>query len=244
MTAVFIILVIAIIVAAIFTIRRGTKTDAVSLLLKTISSLLFILLGIAGIMFTASEGIALFVVSGLVCGLIGDIFLDLKFVYPKDSDLHTFTGFGAFMLGHVFYFLYMFFAYQVLIPVSKLTTGILIGLAAGVVVAILIYVTPKLMKLDYGKFRLISSVYAGVLVCVTVNALYLEVATGHALCKLLMFIGLVLFLISDLVLSQIYFGKDKNTTFLKILNHGTYYAGQILIALSVAFLGGCIAGVI
>ncbi len=227
----YLFLILAVITALIFTIRRGTKTDAVSLLLKAIASFCFILLGIAGIFEGSSHAFALAVVTGLVCGLIGDIFLDLKFVYPKDETLHTFSGFGAFMLGHLFYILFLFLCFEVrLLP-------LIIGIAAGIVVGFAIYLTPKLMKLDYGKFRVISSVYAGLLVFVTVYSLVLELTTGHTTTKLLFFIGIVLFLISDLILSQIYFGKDKNTTLNKILNHATYYAGQILIASSIWFLG-------
>ena len=222
----------AVIIALIFTIRRGTKTDAVSLLLKTIASLLFILLGLTGCFFSSLPVpmLALFMVFGLVCGLVGDVFLDLKYVYPQDETLHTFTGFGAFMLGHCFYTLFLFLNYEIK------TAHFLISIAAGILLAIVIYATPKLMKLDYGKYRIISSVYAGLLVFVTVYALLLEVAAGHSVSKLLFFIGIVLFLLSDLILSQIYFGENKGTTGNKIANHLTYYLGQILIAASIWFL--------
>lgn len=223
-------LIVTAVIALIFTIRRGTKTDPVSLLLKTVSSLLFILFGIFGVFFTQGSYLALFIVSGLVCGLIGDVYLDLKFVYPKDEPLHTFTGFGAFMLGHCFYTLFLFLYYGIKVP------HLLISIAAGIVIGIAIFVTPKLMKLDYGRYRVISSIYAGLLVFVTVYALILEIAAGHSTSKLLFLIGIVLFLISDLILSQIYFGENKNTTGNKIMNHFTYYAGQILIAASIWFL--------
>ena len=232
----YILLAFAVILAGVFTIRRGTKTDAVSLLLKTVSSLLFILLGVFGILLKNPGSYALLAAAGLVCGLVGDIFLDLKFVYPQDETLHTFTGFGAFMLGHLFYIGFMLFAYG---P-SLLSAGIACG--AGVIVGIAIYATPKLMKLDYGKYRSISSIYAGLLVFVTVYALCLELMCGHSTAKLLFFIGLVLFLVSDLILSQIYFGNEKNTTVNKILNHATYYAGQILIASSLWFVSADLIG--
>ncbi|MDO4529357.1 MAG: lysoplasmalogenase family protein, partial [Lachnospiraceae bacterium] len=192
----------AVIIALIFTIRRGTKTDAVSLLLKTIASLLFILLGLTGCFFSSLPVpmLALFMVFGLVCGLIGDIYLDMKFVYPKDETLNTFTGFGAFMLGHCFYTIFLFSYYKITL------VHLLISIAAGIVIGIAIFVTPKLMKLNYGRYRVISSIYAGLLVFVTVYALLLEVAAGHSVSKLLFFIGIVLFLLSDLILSQIYFG--------------------------------------
>lgn len=225
-----IFLILAIVFAAIFTVRRSTKTDAVSLLLKAVASLCFILLGFAGIWFGASASyVCLLIPAGLVCGLIGDIFLDLKFVYPQDETLHTFSGFGAFILGHLFYMLYLFLFTNVQ------TTLLLISIGVGILAGILIYATPKLMKLDYGKYRLISACYAALLVFVTVYALLLEIVGGHAISRLLFGIGLVLFLISDLILSQIYFGANKNTTLNKALNHATYYAGQILIAMSVFF---------
>lgn len=231
----YIFLALAVISAAVFTIRRGKKTDAVSLLLKASASFFFILLAVTGLLLGSSHVSALFIITGLVCGLIGDIFLDLKFVYPQDETLHTFAGFGAFMLGHVFYFLFMISAYK------TNAVGILICLGVGIFAAVIIFVTPKILKLDYGRYRLISAVYAGVLVFVTACSLFLELGTGHSAAKLMFFIGLLLFLISDLILSQIYFGKDKNTTLNKILNHATYYAGQILIAASAAFLAGSVA---
>lgn len=227
----YLFLALAVISAAVFTIRRATKTDPVSLLLKTVASFCFILLGFAGRMLGTSHPLCLFIIAGLVCGLIGDIFLDLKFVYPRDDTLHTFTGFGGFILGHIFYMSFMFLAYGIR------PNALWISAAAGAVVGLAIYLTPKLMKLDYGRFRLISSLYAALLVFVTVYALMLEVSAGHTPAKLLFFIGLVLFLISDLILSQIYFGRDKNTTLNKALNHATYYAGQILIAVSIFYSG-------
>lgn len=225
-------LVLAVVFAVIFTIRRGKKTDTVSLLLKVIASFCFILLGVSGFLLgkTYSMSLTLLVIIGLVCGLIGDIYLDMKFVYAQDDTIHTFTGFGAFMLGHIFYILFLFLCYGIH-PLA-----LIVAVAAGIVIGIAIYLTPKLMKLDYGRFRMISSIYAGILVFVTVYALMLEIAYGHTAAKLLFAVGLVLFLISDLILSQIYFGKDKNTTTNKILNHAAYYAAQILIASSIYFL--------
>jgi len=49
----------------------------------------------------------------------------------------------------------------------------------------------------------------------------------------LFFIGALLFLLSDLVLSGTYFGTGKRRPVDVILNHILYYAGQFLIAGSV-----------
>ena len=52
----------------------------------------------------------------------------------------------------------------------------------------------------------------------------------------LLFIGLIFFLISDLILSGTYFGEGKNRPVDVVTNHVTYYVGQFLIALSLLYL--------
>ncbi|MBQ9030926.1 MAG: hypothetical protein IJ106_05670 [Parasporobacterium sp.] len=218
------LLILALAAALVFTVQRAMKTDEKSLLLKTVASIAFVLLGFVS--FRGSDGvISVCLLPGLVMGLIGDIYLDLKYVHPGTSTTYTFAGFGAFILGHLFYLAFLFRQY----PVSgaALVISILIGIAAGIG----IYVTPERMRLNYGKFRVISACYAALLVFVTVYALCLCFA-GFTAAKLLFFLGIALFLFSDLVLSQIYFGENKNTPLNSMINHGAYYLGQILIAAS------------
>jgi len=162
-------------------------------------------------------------------GLIGDIYLDLKYVYPRQETIYTFTGFGAFILGHLFYLIFLFSQYPLTVA------GLIIGLIIGVLAGVVIYLTPDLMKVNYGRFHVISSAYGALLVFVTVYSLCLCFArfTGA---RFVFFLGIALFLISDLILSQIYFGENKNTPKNSMLNHGTYYLGQILIAASVMMI--------
>ena len=226
MTALYVIMIIiAVAAAAFFTLKRSNHPDEKTLILKTVASLAFIILGCV-----AARGSArlfsIAVIPGLVMGLIGDIYLDMKYVYPKSSTLYTYTGFGAFWLGHVFYFIFLLRQFGAL-PVG-LVISIIIGIAAGIG----IYLTPEKMKLDYGEFRLVSSCYAALLVFLTVYSFCVCVGRFSA-GALLFFIGLLLFLFSDLVLSQIYFGEDKNTPEYAMINHGSYYLAQILIAASI-----------
>ena len=50
-----------------------------------------------------------------------------------------------------------------------------------------------------------------------------------------MAIGSILFLLSDAVLSNTFFGRGKDKPFHLFINHFLYYAGQYLIAASVVF---------
>ncbi len=223
-----VMIIISLALAAVFTMRRARQTDPTSLLLKTAASAAFVILGVVSLRY--SYGVmSVAVIPGLVMGLIGDIYLDLKYVHPKQEIMYTFTGFGAFILGHVFYLIFLFSQYPLTVA------GLIIGLIIGVLAGVVIYLTPDLMKVNYGRFHVISSAYGALLVFVTVYSLCLCFArfTGA---RFVFFLGITLFLISDLILSQIYFGKDKNTPKNSMLNHGTYYLGQILIAASVMMI--------
>lgn len=229
MTALYILLILlAIALAAVFTIRRAIRTDGTSLLFKTIASVGFILLGIYSYQ-CAKDAASIFILPGLIMGLIGDIYLDLKYVHPRSEAIYTFAGFGAFIVGHIFYLVYMLCQYDFT------STGLIVSLIIGVAAGVGIFLTPALMKLNYGRYHVISAAYAALLVFVTVYALCLLIA-GFWVSKLLFFLGIALFLFSDLVLSQIYFGEGKNTPRNSMINHGSYYLGQILIAASVFFV--------
>ena len=223
-----VMILISLALAAVFILRRANKTDSTSLLLKTAASAAFVILGVVSFR-GSSEAMSMAIIPGLVMGLIGDIYLDLKYVHSNQEIMYTFTGFGAFIAGHLFYLVFLFSQYP--LTVAGLIISLIIGALAGVV----IYLTPDLMKVNYGRFHVISSAYGALLVFVTVYSLCLCFArfTGA---KVVFFLGISLFLISDLILSQIYFGKDKNTPKNIMLNLGTYYLGQILIAASIIMI--------
>ena len=225
-----IFILLALFVSAKFTLRRAYKIDAKSLMMKALSSVCFIVLGF--IAFYGSKNItSIAILAGLCMGLVGDIFLDLKMMYYKGREtvIYTFTGFGAFILGHICYLMFMFHQYG---PFGK---GLWMSLVIGIIAAIAIYMTPNLMKLNYGQYHVISSVYAGLLVFVTIYSAFICFHEFTA-AKLLFFIGLVFFLISDLILSQIYFGRNKQLPKNFLLNHAAYYLAQILIAASIMFV--------
>ena len=221
-------IIISLILAAAFTFRRSQRKDAVSLLLKTAASAAFIMLGFVS--FRGSQGVvSIAILPGLVMGLIGDMYLDMKYVFPKYDAMFTFTGFGAFILGHICYLIFLFSQY----PVTR--AGLIIALIIGIAAGIGIYLTPEMMKVDYGRFRVISAAYAALLIFVTIYSLCLCFA-GFTGAKMVFFLGILLFLFSDLVLSQIYFGQEQDTPRNSMINHAAYYLGQILIAASIVMI--------
>ena len=165
---------------------------------------------------------------GLVLGLLGDIWLDLKYIYTQDSDFWTFSGFFVFMFGHFFYFAAVILHYGIVHPLAVIFA---VASAIGTVVVLLVLEKPT--KMNYGKFKTITFVYGAILVSMFALCLNTALFDGHGNAGiLLMTIGGGLFIVSDLILSGTYFGTGKNRPVDIITNHTTYYLAQYCIAAS------------
>lgn len=226
-------------VALILYLMEKTKRYSVKgVLLKSVASALFILLALCAWYGGAGEGkplpFGMFVLPGLLLGLLGDIWLDLKYVFPQNDEAFTRLGFGVFALGHVFYILGLNLQFPTpgrpLYAVAPLVLGALLGLGNALLLE-------KPMKLRYGKMKGIVAGYGFLLFSMVLTAGSLALAHGWREPALnLFFAGGVLFALSDLVLSGTYFGEGKERPVDFILNYVTYYGGQYLIAFSLYFL--------
>ena len=71
-----------------FLIYRDRNGSVKALLFKTVTSFLFISVAFTSFIVNSSQGVATFamlIMMGLICGLIGDILLDLKVMYKGSS---------------------------------------------------------------------------------------------------------------------------------------------------------------
>lgn len=172
---------------------------------------------------------------GLVCGLIGDILLDLKVVYPFHEDKYLTCGMISFLVGHLFFngaMTLIFIDHNA----NSLLVPIIIILATSAILAVVLWVvTSRFMGLNYGKHAVLSTIYAGVLLFTTIFSIYLTIVTLSQ-AMFILAVGLVLFLASDLVLSLQYFGGKQSQKSLIIINHTLYYLAQILIAMAIYFI--------
>lgn len=213
-------------IAGIFMYVRTTNGTGIrALLLKTLASFSFVVLGIV-VCFSQSRFTDIsfaFLIIGLICGMLGDVFLDLKYVYCEHKDIYTSAGIISFSLGHLSYlgFVLSFVGGNMLIPLI---------ISAGVSILAMLFIAlfgKQLLKLNFGEFKLLSLAYTGIIFFVACLSVIVSITNG----KLIFFaIGEGLILISDLVLSMIYFGGKENSKLLSIINHSLYYLGQILIA--------------
>ena len=225
MTAMITMIALASAAAIFFIVMRVTKGGVVAMLTKALASVFFIGLGVAGaVTINGNTDASVFLLFGLVMGLIGDIILDLKVVYPESNNIYLTSGMVSFSIGHIFYFI----AISLLVGSKFNLTTLLICIAIAIGLAAIIMFLSKPLKLEFGKFFAISAGYAFVLVFMGAYSVALAITTCPYM--LLMAIGMILFLLSDLVLSTMYFGGKEKDKFMIIVNHALYYAAQICIA--------------
>lgn len=228
----WIVLSLCLISTVVFTVKRGLNVTFSDLVLKTVSSLLFVAVALVAIISNPDVNLlfAMMVVAGAVLGLLGDIFLELKWILPKDNESFFKFGFITFMLQHLLLIAAVFICY----PMEWM--NVLICFVAPAVVLLVSGFAVKITKMDMGKFKVISNAY-GAIASMTFSVGFMTMTTySMGIAQILFFVGAVLFFISDLVLSQIFFTEKGHNRFFVTLNHILYYGAQILIASSLFFM--------
>ena len=223
-------LIVGILATAVFLVLRVQRGGIAALYAKSVASLCFIATAIAA---TNENRLFLdfgsWMTFGLVFGLLGDVWLDLKWIYLQDKDSYLYSGFIFFLLGHVCFVTAVF-------KVGPYTpASLIVAFAAALVIAFVAILLEKPLKMHYGKFKWIVFLYSFMLALTMTMSMTLAVITGFEKMWTVMSVGGLLFLLSDLVLSGMYFGEGKNTSFNVVLNHTLYYAAQFIMAATVLF---------
>ncbi len=210
-----------------FMVKCHKQRSVGGVFIKNITSIFFLFTTATAIYYNQDFWkYGILVLIGGVFGMLGDIYLDQKWVYPQHNDNYLYAGFISFGIGHFFYIAAMF---------HNMGFGIkdfLVPIVVGVVVAVFTLATEKPTKCHFGKFKAIVTVYCLVIGTMTGTTLWSMIQSGFAVHYIVFQAAAILFLISDIILSSMYFG-NKNNSVNFVLNHGTYYAAQFLIALSV-----------
>ena len=142
-------------------------------------------------------------------------------------------GFIAFGIGHILYVTGMFVEFYrgqgILYIIVPLILAILMGPGTMLV--------GKLIKAHYGKFYVIAMIYAMMLFATLFTSFFLWMMYAFSEETLLaIFIGAILFVMSDLILNMTYFTEGHEKPVDIISNSVTYYLAQFLIALAILFI--------
>ncbi len=228
--AYYVTLGLGLIVATVFLFKRSQGANITNVVLKSLSSVAYLFTAMVAIMLNPKAlnfGVLIFM--GGVLGLIGDIVLDLKCIYLKDADKYLYSGFSFFLAGHVLYNI------AIIMQNGLKWQYVLACVAISVVIGAITVATSKTMKIDFGKFKWIVLAYSSLLVLTSATSIVSSILTGEK-SMIILAIGAVLFLLSDLVLSFTYFSKGWDKPVHIFVNHLLYYAAQFMIASSIMFI--------
>ena len=227
----YIVLPLGCIMSLIFCISRAKGFSIRNLMLKSVSSLCYLLTAVFAVISNPKATVyGSLIIFGGALGLVGDILLDLKGIYRKDEASFLKGGFIFFLVGHLFYS-------SATIYSLRLKWWIILLCAAGALLfGYLIIASAKIMKVHYGAYRTIVFIYTSVLALSMLLAIAAAIYTKFLAGYTVLAIGLILFTLSDAILSGTFFGRGKEKPFYFFTNHLTYYAGQYLIAASIMFM--------
>ena len=224
----YVCLALGIINLILFLAQRKPQVSLRVLFFKTTTSVLFILTSFSA--FYENENcpdeLALLFFGGAVCGLLGDIWLDAKYIFPSEKNGLLKAGFISFLIGHLFFITGMFITYGVS------TLSIICGVVGALSAPLTCLFTEKVFKADFGKDKLITVIYTGVLTLTTGISLGIAIENNFDASSLVRFIGMALFLGSDAVLAKVYFCEGQNTRINVVINHALYYLAQFSLATS------------
>ena len=201
--------------------ERQKKYDT-AVLLKGVASFFFVVLGFR---FMGDSREAVLILIGLVLGCIADVLLNLRFVFPAKGQSIFLVGILVFLAGHIMY----------LIAVMGMAASPWICVAVAVVLTALLMVWIFRQITAKMAFKIFGVVYIGAIVLLNCVACA-NLITSPSAFTAVFFAGSLLFLVSDIVLILNTFGKETRQS-LRITNVMLYYVGQLLIALSLKFLG-------
>ena len=207
--------------AAVFLLQESRKKYVPAVILKGLASACFVILG-----FLLSDGspLAGLITVGLLLGCIADVLLNLRLVFPEKGQLIFLAGILVFLSGHILY----------LIAILRGSAHWGICVIAGVILTALLMIWIFRQITAKPAFKIFGVIYIGAVVllnCVAIGNLLAAPSAFTAVFAA----GSLLFLLSNIVLILNTFG-GKTKQSLRVTNIALYYAGQLLIALSLHFL--------
>jgi len=256
----YILLALGIVSLILFLVSRDKYSSPLAIALKTLTSLFFIAMAASAVVENALDMNELeveslvpscLVIMGLVLGMVGDITLDFKIYFKglkdqynnagKDADFMMYFGMIAFAIGHIMYITSVAIRFPEHAMDLLWTALISVGF-----VIVMFTVSCFVLKMKFGKF-LVPCICYGFLLCwFLVFSVWAMNYSDYKTPQIVLLIGAIMFVLSDLILSMTYFSKESDyekkgilnpeSRLFISLNHITYYAAQFLIAVSVLFI--------
>ena len=208
-----------------FTYRSKGKYKIV---LKTITSLLFVSIGIISHLYSQGDFYYfMLIIAALIFSLLGDIFLALKISNNNRLNSNFLYGLISFSIAHLMYvFAFIFLSsFSILDPVI-----------AFVLAFLTIIILKSNNSIDFKNMLMPVCIYSFVILMMGLESFKLALLTSiNGTASYFLLVGALLFIISDIILAFILFYK-KSSKILPGVNLITYYIGQLFLASTLLFL--------
>lgn len=210
-------------VGAFLVVRCKKGACPLAVVLKSIASITFVFAGIFAMLKIGFSVANMLIVFGLVLAMFGDIVLDLKMAYKEHEKIYLNAGMTSFSLSSAIYVVATILIWHSL--ENFLIAGLgSFGLAC--VFASVVLLLEKTLKLDFSGFKVQTFIYSMLVAMAGILSLVISFFAP----KFAIFaVGVLLVLVSDLVLSMMYFGGKGDSKVLCVINHVLYYFGELLV---------------
>ena len=213
------LIIIGITVDALFILNDNKYHNGLSVILKTLASLCFLLLAIHNY-----KGNGLLIVIALGLDVLGDFVLILRNITNKHKDLIFVLGTISFLIAHI-----LFSIYLIKLNIEALYLGILFNL-----ILFTIFAIAYLKRLNISlKMKMLGTTYVFIIMFTSglsiSNFIY-----SPSFSNLIFMIACIIFVSSDLVLIIHKFKKSLNI--LQITYRVLYYISQLLLAVYVGLI--------
>ncbi len=217
----FILIVLCAIFVGVFLYIETRKKYVSALIFKGLASVCFVLLGL---LCSGGGEVARILVYGLILGCVADVLLNIRFVLKKKELLIYLLGIAVFLAGHIVYLI------AILTISSNWPVCFVIGMILTVFLIIWMYkrITTSI------KIKIAGAIYLEAIMLLNAVAIGNVIASRGSF-TFVFALGTFLFLISDVLLILNTFGSNPKRS-IRIIHILLYYAGQVLIALSLKFV--------
>jgi len=210
----------------IFIYIESKKKYIPAVFLKGSASLCFLSVGIVAFINSINKVFSTLVLTGLILGLVGDVLLNLRFVFKKNSNVIFLGGTASFLFGHILYIIALFKIAEIKFIYAPLITSFAILFIVG-------YFIFKVLKVKNGM-KIFGCIYILIVSLFMSVAIY-NLASVKSNLTILTSVGSMLFFASDVILIFNSFGEHPRLS-LRASNLLLYFVGQILIATSLLFI--------
>lgn len=217
----FILIVLCAIFVGAFLYIETRKKYVSALIFKGLASVCFVLLGL---LCSGGGEVARILVYGLILGCVADVLLNIRFVLKKKELLIYLLGIAVFLAGHIVY----------LIAILTISSNWPVCFVIGMILTVFLIIWMYKRITTSRKIKIAGAIYLEAIMLLNAVAIGNVIASPGSF-TFVFALGTFLFLVSDVLLILNTFGSDPKRS-IRIIHILLYYAGQVLIALSLKYV--------